>query len=858
MKEEKMWHLERDEEELLHFGGTITSIKVKFREYRNNTRITFTTKRIICEQYSKIGRIDLTVVFHYIDLVAIRTNSELGDHGITLTDCNSDLVWFNFFRKNLRGTQIFLQYFSCVYATNKENPSTVLEKLRKIHVESTIPGDLFNADVPYNERFKDLLNHWGVVLREDKVPQIASSASAYNTPEYPRASDARSDKQYSEKSAERYGLSNAIELYKITEVLANQESMVYKGQAILRATNSRTISTKNVHSRDTGYLEIKEIDFNHHYSLNEIESLYIIRVGMKNAQEEMSPDKRNDKNHQDQSFSPSTTQLLEKFDSLIGLTQAKAKVREIVAIAETNQQRKKYNLDITNISQHMIFSGNPGTGKTTIARKLGEIFKEIGILSKGHFVEVQRSDLVAEYLGQTAIKTSAIIQKALGGILFIDEAYSLTPGIGIDQFGNEAINTLVAALENHRNDFVVIAAGYPEEMKTFANSNPGLNSRFSTTVNFEDYTNLELVEIFKRITLEANMKLGEGVEAILKDIIDLICSKRGKGFGNAREVRKTFERVLATQSQRLNGTNAGLNELQTILPEDLLATKSKMFPRTEGKEVDIDHELNELIGLSGVKEEIKGLIDTSRNNAKRKEKGLRSVQTSLHMVFAGNPGTGKTTVARLVARYLFEIGCLSRDHLVEVSRADLVAGFVGQTAIKTMNKLEYALGGVLFIDEAYTLYDRFDQYNYGKESLETILKFMEDHKENIVVILAGYRSEMDTLINSNPGLRSRFNRFIHFDDYEPLELLLVFKKIAESSDYTTSKNFDEELLASIELLLLNKKSTFGNGRAMRNLFEKVIERQASRLSCSSDQTLGELRELTIHDLNQNDLISTMV
>jgi SpoVK/Ycf46/Vps4 family AAA+-type ATPase len=575
---------------------------------------------------------------------------------------------------------------------------------------------------------------------------------------------------------------------------------------------------------------------------------------MKKTHERASQGEKSTRANLEQSFSPSTAKLIEKFDSLIGLTQAKEKVREIIAIAEVNQKKKKLNLGITNISQHMIFSGNPGTGKTTIARRLGEIFKEIGILSKGHFVEVQRSDLVAGYLGQTAIKTSEKVQEALGGILFIDEAYSLSSENSNDQFGREAINTLVAAMENHRNNLVVIAAGYPEEMKTFVNSNPGLDSRFSTTVHFEDYTDSELIEIFKRMTIESGLQLGEGGEPILEEIIDLIGSNRGKGFGNARDVRKVFERVVAIQNQRLVGINAGTNELQLILPEDLLATKSKMFPSADCDLTSIDRELNELIGLSRVKQEIKRLIDVSRINAERKKNGLNIVQTSLHMVFTGNPGTGKTTVARLVSRYLFEIGCLSRNNLVEVSRADLVAGFVGQTAIKTQNKLEFAKGGVLFIDEAYTLYDSSDRHNFGKESLETILRFMEDHKENIVVILAGYKTEMDILLDSNPGLKSRFNRFINFDDYEARELVQVFKKIAESSDYTTAKGFDEGLLTSVERLLLQKNESFGNGRAMRNLFEKVIERQASRLALSGDLSRSELKELTVHDLSENDLL----
>jgi SpoVK/Ycf46/Vps4 family AAA+-type ATPase len=858
LKKVSAWHLENRELAFIQFDRTQITIRSKIKECtRKDARITFTTTRIICELYSLLGSVESTLVVYYVELVAIRTNSELGIQGLTLRDCNGDSIWFNFFRNNLRGTQIFLQCFWCIYATYNNNPLKILERLQKLHIESTVPDDLFNSDVSYDQSFIELLIQWGIILEKDKIPQVTSNASAYTTHLYPKTSDRGNVKNDPVKTGDREKVYNIEDLYKITDILAENGKMVYKGQAIIRVTSSRTVSAMNICSGETGYLEIKEIDDSYYYSQKELESLFTVRVGMKKAQEKICQDNIFNENRRSQTLTPSAAKLLEEFDSLIGLTQAKEKVKEIVAIAEITQKRKKLNLEVTTISQHMIFSGNPGTGKTTIARRLGEILKEIGILSKGHFVEVQRSDLVAGYLGQTAIKTTEVIKKALGGILFIDEAYSLSPPIGNDPFGNEAINALVAAMENHRNDLVVIVAGYPEEMNTFISSNPGLDSRFSTTVQFEDYTTTELLEIFKRMMLESNLQIGEGGEPIIKDIIDQIASNRGKGFGNAREVRKVFEKILATQHQRLFRMNAGTNELLTILPEDLLAAQLKLFPRADIKAASLDHELGELIGLRSVKQEIRKLIDVSRINAKRKKEGLGVSKTSLHMIFTGNPGTGKTTVARLVARYLFEIGCLPKNHLVEVSRADLVAGYVGQTAIKTLNKLEYALGGVLFVDEAYTLHDSSDQNNYGKESLETILKFMEDHKEEIVVILAGYEAEMGKLLDSNTGLRSRFNRFIHFDDYTAHELLMVFKKIAEFSDYTTSESFDEKLLASMERLLLQESKGFGNGRAMRNLFEKVSEKQATRLAKVRNQTLHELRELKVNDLHEHDLQSVM-
>lgn len=512
-----------------------------------------------------------------------------------------------------------------------------------------------------------------------------------------------------------------------------------------------------------------------------------------------------------------TKSSYDKLTKLIGLDIVKKQIDSIIASDLVEKERIKCKgKDYQTCSMNMIFSGNPGTAKTTVAKLFAGIAKERGILKSGAFVERGGMDL--DGLGCVIAIREAFIA-AKGGVLFIDEAYSMV--------SDTAVTVLIQEMENRREDVIVIMAGYNERMHKFIEINEGLKSRIPHWVDFPDYTAEELTDIFQLMITERGFQVT--AEAIKEAHYIFEKVRNTDNFGNGRYVRNLIDRALQNQAVRLLPTGKDVNDLKKnelfkIIKDDISLLEEGL--KDERKAGTAKQELENMIGLAYVKKIIDKALAHYKLNKLCIDKGIAREKASLHMVFTGNPGTAKTSVARLFAEILKDEKVLSTGTFVEAGRADLVGDHVGATAPLVKRKFKEAQGGILFIDEAYSLCDSYEN-GFGDESINTLVQEMENHRDDVIVIFAGYTEPMQQFLDRNPGMLSRIAFQIEFEDYTTDELCDIVKLMASKKQMTITDAAMDKLRENFDIV--RGEADYGNGRFVRKTLEEAEMNLAERV-----------------------------
>lgn len=515
---------------------------------------------------------------------------------------------------------------------------------------------------------------------------------------------------------------------------------------------------------------------------------------------------------------------LDELYAMHGLHELKEQIKQFINTAKFNQMQREQGRNILPVTLHSLFMGNPGTGKTTVARLLGRVLYEAGVIEQNKFMEVTRKDLVSPNIGETAQVTQQVLDECKGGILFIDEAYALYNESGRDH-GQEAVNTILTFMEDHRYSTMIIFAGYTDEMDTFLKMNSGLESRIPNKFYFEDYSSEDIAEIGYTDLMQQDYIVNE--EKYKRIVAWLYSHSFDKS--NARWIRNLNEKLLVMHANRV--VESASTDTQTIIDEDLDALTGNEDMNKDEQLDELLLQLEELTGLDDVKHYVQQLMKQAKVDQMLVEQGSVSDKPSYHMVFAGNPGTGKTTVADIIAKLYYHLDIMPTPNVKVVDRSDLVGSYIGHTEKQTKEIIEQSMGGVLFIDEAYQLVGKSEN-DFGKQAIDTLITYLEEHRDKFILILAGYTNEMEEFFEVNPGLRSRIPNYIVFPDYNADEISTIVTKMVE-------KNWEintELLQAAVSEIYTNLPSEErGNARWARNFTEKLIQSHKSWIADSSTE-----------------------
>lgn len=548
--------------------------------------------------------------------------------------------------------------------------------------------------------------------------------------------------------------------------------------------------------------------------------------------------------------------LFEEFDNLVGLHNLKQSLRDFISYLEFVKERKAKGIETNeNISANCIFLGNPGTGKTTVARILGRFFKAIGLLKNGHVVEVDRASLIGEYIGETAQKTEKVINQALGGILFIDEAYSLKRDKYSNDFGQEAIDIILKRMEDYKDKFFVIAAGYPELMEKFINSNPGLKSRFTHHFYFDDYNSSELAEIFKIFSEKEKYSFNEDAEKFLIEKLDSLIDNTDGSFGNARFIRNLFSETKIELSKRyhlLEDEEKDFYSLNTILISDIqsawlnINNRNNSVVKSNEKIDRYVNEINNLVGLSSVKTTFNRIIASIKVDKLKSEKSISSVHKTYNSIFIAEPGSGTSTVARLFAKSLFASNKLSKGQLIEID-SSLFSGLSKLDAYLTMDELFKKLSGnVILVNDVTASLQCLK--HFSDSLLQYFLKKLYLMNDEVTAILSGTREEIEIIIESFPVLESQFPNKFEFEPYTNRQLLEIALSICQKKNYQLDEGAWQQLLELIDEMRQGKNRNFYNARSIKELLNRAISIQEDRILSMPNIQGSDLMTITYDDL----------